>query len=91
LRKVINAPGDGVAMRMGSPMIRTLAGGDLAARRDEIVAVIIAPRSGAEDGVYLDELIARVGNLRMPGDGFADDVEGGMRFFAERLRDPWDS
>jgi hypothetical protein len=90
-------------------MIRTLTGGDLAARRDEIVAaldggnasalerdgqiiaVLIAPPLRRDDGVYLDDLIARVGNLRMPGDGFADDVEAGIRFFAESLRDPWDS
>jgi hypothetical protein len=89
--------------------MRTLTGGELSARRDEIVAaldsgeasalerdgqivaVVIAPRPRREDSVYLDDLIARIGNLRMPGDGFADDVEAGMRQLDERLRDPWDS
>jgi hypothetical protein len=26
-------------------------------------------------GITVDELISRIGNLKMPGDGFADDLE----------------
>lgn len=26
-------------------------------------------------GITIDELVSRIGNLKMPGDGFADDLE----------------
>jgi len=38
------------------------------------IATIAPPRPGPP-GITIDELIARIGDLKMPGDGFADDVE----------------
>ena len=42
-------------------------------RNGEPVATI-GPASG-QPGITVRELIAQVGDLRMPGDGFADDLE----------------
>lgn len=42
-------------------------------RNGEVVATL-AP-VGGPPGITVDEFIAQVGDLRMPGDGFADDLE----------------
>ena len=42
-------------------------------RNGESVATIV-PASG-QPGITVRELIAQVGDLQMPGDGFADDLE----------------
>jgi hypothetical protein len=42
-------------------------------RNGEIIATI-APKHRVPQ-VTLDEVIAKIGDLRMPGDGFADDLE----------------
>ena len=41
-------------------------------RDGETVAVLAPP---PRMGITIEELIARVGDLKMPGDGFADDLE----------------
>lgn len=41
-------------------------------RDGEVVAVLAPP---PRMGITIEELIARVGDLKMPGDGFADDLE----------------
>lgn len=42
--------------------------------RDGVVVATINP-ARSQPGITVKELIARVGDLPMPGDGFADDLE----------------
>jgi antitoxin (DNA-binding transcriptional repressor) of toxin-antitoxin stability system len=42
--------------------------------RDGVVVAIIQPPA-APPGTTLQDLIAKVGNLQFPGDGFGDDLE----------------
>ena len=46
--------------------------------RDGRLLATIAPPLRSPPGITVAELIARAGDLRMPGDGFADDVEAGI-------------
>jgi prevent-host-death family protein len=42
-------------------------------RNGETIATLVP--ASAKPGITVEELVARIGNLSMPGDGFADDLE----------------
>ena len=42
-------------------------------RNGEPVATVVP--AGAQPGITVEEFVTRVGDLRMPGHGFADDLE----------------
>lgn len=48
----------------------------------EPVATIVPP--SGPPGITVRDLVARVGNLKTPGDGFADDLEAVQRENAQR-------
>ena len=62
------------AARLDEVLNRVSAGERFAIHRDGESIAILAPPI-AKLGITARELIAQVGNLEMPGDGFADDLE----------------
>lgn len=44
-------------------------------RDGERLAILTPPAAGPALGISGSELVARIGDLKMPGDGFADDIE----------------
>lgn len=43
-------------------------------RQGEDIIMLLEPPVQRK-GITVDELVSRIGNLRMPGDGFGDDLE----------------
>jgi antitoxin (DNA-binding transcriptional repressor) of toxin-antitoxin stability system len=63
-----------LARRLPEVLDRVRGGGRFAIERDGVVIAEIGP-GPAKLGTTWREFIAKVGDLSMPGDGFADDLE----------------
>ena len=63
-----------LAARLEEVLDRVNCGGRFEIERDGEVFAEFAPPT-AKPGITAKELIARVGNLEMPGEGFADALE----------------
>lgn len=63
------------AARLREILDRVAAGGEhFVIERDGARVATLTP-AGVPTGVTMREIVARVGDLAMPGDGFADDLE----------------
>ncbi len=63
-----------LADRLAEILDRVRDGERIEVKRDGAVVAVLHPPI-AKRGITPEELVARVGNLSMPGDGFADDLE----------------
>ena len=74
-----------LAAQLGSVLDRVRDGERIVVERDGVRLAILVPAAPrAPVGITGRELAERIGDLPMPGDGFADDIESARR----RLRHP---
>ena len=60
--------------RLNDVLDRVRRGEQFSIERDGEVIAMLSPAS-KKSGITVRELVAQIGDLQMPGDGFADDLE----------------
>ena len=82
------ALGEGeLATRLADVLDRVRGGERFAIVRDGSRVALLSPPEPATEpspGITGRELVAKLGDLRMPGDGFADDIEAGRAVLLPR-------
>jgi len=61
----------------------------LVERNGQLLAVLSPPMAEPTLGITGEDLLARIGDRRMPGDGFADDIEAARTGLLPTARPAW--